>query len=543
MILSLVGVGDFYRQKIKENIPRFIEKGWEIHILTDKPDEFVGLNVKEYKEPVFSYIDKIIFALDLSNTFNKNVVHIDASWLGNLSDDFVENFNGGDQFLYKSTWNSGDHLVDYLDSGYWGMFKEFLDNKSITCDNILAIEERILYFPYHQKTESILKDIIEVKPIFDKMSTTQKTKYYPNIGNGEGVALGYSFLKNNIIPEKFNPKYYGIMNTEDKYVIYTYVPPKQDWIDNKKFYLFELFSMLYSIETFKKHFKCKGFKLYSTPEICEFFKDTGYFSELVDVTIHEQYIKNQDGGYNHPNMLYKMFVVDYQTEPFLHLDNDLFLNYPGTFHGVINKVIFAYEENVINYYLNPQFYNFYFTTYQKIIKELTEEELKGMGNFNPISALNCCIFGTDDPTILKESFGKSNSFFIQNYEKLNKIPNMPGFIEQYLQCSFLTEKVPMAFISLLNEKIKIAFEMEDSETINSKKDYENLDQNLLKKVKDYITAPNNIHLSFMRWSPYFKIVIYNLLLDANPQIVNLIENTYGKYKWMIKNESNKQKLI
>jgi hypothetical protein len=543
MILSVVGIGNSYREKIKENIGRFIKKGWEVHILTDKPNDFIGFNTKEYNEPIFSYIDKLIFALELSKTFMKNVVYIDATWLGNLSDDFVEKFEGEEDFLYKSTWNNGDYLSNYLDSGYWSIFKKFIDKTPIKCENILAIEERILYFPYHEKTQNIIDTIKELKPIFEEMSKTQKTKYYPNIGNGEGVALGYAFLKNGINLNRFNPKYYGVMNTEDKYIIYTYVPPKQDWIDNKKFYLFELFSMLYSIETFKKNFKCKGFKLYSTPEICNFFKDTEYFVELIDITIHEEYIKNQDGGFNHPNMLYKMFVVDYQEEPFLHLDNDLYLNYGGTFHGVINKVLFAYEENVINYYLNLQFYNFYFKTYKSILKELTEEELEDMGTFNPISALNCCIFGTDDHTILKESFGKSNSFFIKHFEKLNKIPNIPGFIEQYLQCSFLTEKVPIDFISLLGDKIKIGFEMEDAELINSKKDYENLDPILLKKTRDYLTEPNNVHLSFMRWSPYFKIIIYNLLLEINPKMVKLIEDTYGKYEWMIKYNTNKKNLI
>jgi hypothetical protein len=47
----------------------------------------------------------------------------------------------------------------------------------------------------------------------------------------------------------------------------------------------------------------------------------------------------------------------------------------------------------------------------------------------------------------------------------------------------------------------------------------------------------------MRWSPYFKIIIYNLLLEINPKMVKLIEDTYGKYEWMIKYNTNKKNLI
>jgi len=332
------------------------------------------------------------------------------------------------------------------------------------------------------------------------------------------------------------------MRIDNKEIVYTYIPPKQDWIDNKPTYSFELYSLLYSVECMRNNFKTKGFTLYSTEEICGFMEGKGYFDRLVVVTQGDEYIRNQDGGFNHPNMLYKMFTVEDITGPFLHMDNDLFINNPSTFNDIHNDVLFAYEERVVDHQLNEQYYNFYFTTYNEIIKSLDNEEIKPIEQFNPISAFNCCIFGGDKFETIKRSFELSNNFFKDNFEKLNLIPNMPGFIEQYLQVSNLLKEVPFVFISFLGDKINQPTDTPHYGTVTQTKrmdkytplnEYVNIDKGIVHDIIDYLKSDKNTHLSYIRWHPHYMIAIYNLLKEINPNIVTEIENIYGKHAWCL----------
>lgn len=337
------------------------------------------------------------------------------------------------------------------------------------------------------------------------------------------------------------------MNIEDKEIVYTYIPPKRDWIYNKQTYSFELYSLLYSVEVFKKNFKPKKISLYSTKEICGFLVDSSYFDKLVVLEKGDEYITNQNGGYNHPNMLYKMFTVEDMSQPFLHLDNDLFLNNPSTFDEVHNDVLFAYEENIIDRQLNELYYDFYFTTYNQIIRNLPETSLNSLERFNPMSAFNCCIFGGDNYELIKNSFGKSNQFFKDNYEYLNPIPNIPGFIEQYLQSSYLQEQKHFHSISFLGDLLKQPTDTPRFDEVFSmdkmdKQAYKNIDQSLVRDIMNYLRSPINVHLSFIRWYPPYMVAIYNLLKQINPQIINKIETIYGKHAWCINVDDVKKKI-
>jgi len=332
------------------------------------------------------------------------------------------------------------------------------------------------------------------------------------------------------------------MNINDKEIVYTYIPPKQDWIDNKPTYSFELYSLLYSVESLKRNFTPNKISLYTTEEICNLFSNEGYFDKLVVLEKGQEYISNQNGGYNHPNMLYKMFTVEDMSQPFLHLDNDLFLNNPHTFDDVHNDILFAYEENVINHQLNDQFYNFYFTTYNQIVRNIPEDSLSSLKRFNPMSAFNCCVFGGDNYELIKKSFNRSNQFFKENYEHLNPIPNMPGFIEQYLQSSYLLEEKSFYYISFLGDLIKQptdlprfneVVEMDKMDKYTPFDAYKNIDKGLVKDIMGYLESPINTHLSFIRWYPPCMIAVYNLLKGMNSKIINKIENIYGKHAWCV----------
>jgi hypothetical protein len=68
--------------------------------------------------------------------------------------------------------------------------------------------EYLLYFPYVTNIGDSLYDLERIKPVFEYQSILNKTYYYPNIGNGEGVALAYSLYKNNVQIDLFPSKYF-----------------------------------------------------------------------------------------------------------------------------------------------------------------------------------------------------------------------------------------------------------------------------------------------------------------------------------------------
>jgi hypothetical protein len=98
------------------------------------------------------------------------------------------------------------------------------------------------------------------------------------------------------------------MQTIDKNILYTYVPPVIDWEFNKEFYLIDLYCLCISVKLFKSKFKYKSIKLYTNQEIIEFFKDTEYFDELIDISNCYNVIKKQDTGFSHKNVMFKIFV-------------------------------------------------------------------------------------------------------------------------------------------------------------------------------------------------------------------------------------------
>ena len=131
----------------------------------------------------------------------------------------------------------------------------------------------------------------------------------------------------------------------DKNILWTYVPPEIDWIHNKNFYLIDLYCLCISVKLFKSKFKYKSIKLYTNQEIIEFFKDTEYFDEFIDISNCYDIIKKQDTGFSHKNVMFKIFVAAEQTEPFIHIDHDFFINNDKIFELVDKDIIFSVNAN------------------------------------------------------------------------------------------------------------------------------------------------------------------------------------------------------
>jgi len=203
MILSLVAVGEKYVKNCEPFIPNFIDNGWDVHILTDKPQYFKFGTIEHYNHKIFSYFHKLLHPLKLCEKYQKDVLYVDADWIQNISSDFSKTFKSGDTFLYHGHWPGGETFINYKDDLYFKFLIDYWDKQSFNYDNVPTMLEWIFYIPYNKNISKIIYDIESVKPIFEYMSLTTDTGYN-GIGNGEGLGLSYSLYKNNISIKTFD---------------------------------------------------------------------------------------------------------------------------------------------------------------------------------------------------------------------------------------------------------------------------------------------------------------------------------------------------
>lgn len=218
MILTLVSIGSGYSDKSDEmtdQINRFKNGGWDIKLLTDKPENFPLVKTYKYQNKIFSYFDKMLFPLRIMEETKRDVVYIDHDFLINMSDAFVNEFKGYDKFIYHENWQKwndenknwdpwkyfGDYHLDYFNPliDYWK--KQNYDYKKI-----LTIRECFLYFPFMENVGEIIYEIEKIKPVFEYLSVIGESKF-KGYGCSEGLALYTILEKYNIPMELFVDDY------------------------------------------------------------------------------------------------------------------------------------------------------------------------------------------------------------------------------------------------------------------------------------------------------------------------------------------------
>lgn len=201
MILALVAVGDVYIKNSLIHIDKFINRGWDVRVLTDKPEKYRRVKTYQYKNKIFSYFDKLLFLLKIMEEEKSSVLYVDADWVQNVKRDFMENFKGSNDFLYYDNWPEYDDEYFSIIHDYW---------KKIEFDNVNleTILEWVIYFPYSEKISKLRHDLEEIKPVFEYTSLCHNTEYN-GLGNAEGLGLSYILNKNGIEIKKFNKEEFG----------------------------------------------------------------------------------------------------------------------------------------------------------------------------------------------------------------------------------------------------------------------------------------------------------------------------------------------
>jgi hypothetical protein len=202
MILSIVSVGDFYIDSCLPHLDKFKNKGYDIKILTDKPEKFIGYDTQLYENKIFSYFDKLLFPLRLIEKYQTEVLYVDSDWIKNVPDYFIDSFNGFDEVLYYDNWKDVT-FSSYVNDYYWKDLIYYFNLNKIEYNHLILPLEWILYYPKIENISNVIYDIEKIKPIFDWISTVVPSQYMGN-GNGEGLGLSYVLDKNKIKMNKFD---------------------------------------------------------------------------------------------------------------------------------------------------------------------------------------------------------------------------------------------------------------------------------------------------------------------------------------------------
>lgn len=198
ILLSTTAVGDFYINEVQNFLQTDFSKYFYIQILTDKPSLFKGYKTQQYYNDIFNYFDKFIFGLENINKHKNLGLVYDADELINLERDFYLFDFKSKEIQFFQYWNNKGTL-DSLppeDDYFWMFFKDIIKYENIEDNDIMLVHEDRMLFPKYDYTNflHIFKDMKE--PF--TANSYEHHGHKGGVGNGEGVALGYTLLKTGI---------------------------------------------------------------------------------------------------------------------------------------------------------------------------------------------------------------------------------------------------------------------------------------------------------------------------------------------------------
>lgn len=201
--ILLIAFGKKYIDILLEDY-KLIPKNYNLVIYTNDIDTVKKVvpsaDVREYKKDIFKYFDKISLTYKLTEEKKKSILYIDVGrlkevpnliWkidLDTVSDiHYIGNWGG-----LKSANDLINHQSEYFEDTYWdNILSIFKSNYDLNL--IPTILERVFILPYNKKMKKFITTFEKLRPLFEHTSLT-KRNVYKGIGNGEGLAMGYSIL-------------------------------------------------------------------------------------------------------------------------------------------------------------------------------------------------------------------------------------------------------------------------------------------------------------------------------------------------------------
>ena len=215
--LLLIAKGDKYIDILIKNY-KLIPNNYNLIIYTSNVDRvkftIKTADVREYSHDVFRYFDKVSLTYDLTKEKNKPVLFIDVGRIAETNQFIwkldINSINDihhmGNWGKIKTAFDLKTHESEYFEKSYWDNILSYMSS-NIDLKKIPTILERMFVFPYNKKMEDFIIEFEKLRPLFEHASVTKKN-VYSGIGNGEGLAFGYSAVRTNtpIIPLSITTK-------------------------------------------------------------------------------------------------------------------------------------------------------------------------------------------------------------------------------------------------------------------------------------------------------------------------------------------------
>jgi hypothetical protein len=278
--------------------------------------------------------------------------------------------------------------------------------------------------------------------------------------------------------------------------IYTYyVAENKRYINEDLKFNYSL--LLHSHLLSKKYFKkvilyCDEFTKSYLQGICD-------FDEYIVFNFENEKVFNSSNFYAIP----KLYTYTQQTEPYIHIDHDLFINDPTILYPIIDKdiIIGRFEFNMD--FFNINLLDVYETLYGNNLKHVKETNLIDDGIIHDCyldKIINASIFGGNNYKDISSAYKFVLDLFENNYNLLDGMPFCSLFLEQFL------------FFPALNHVTGKKYSKEDSF------------KNYFGVINPDEYKKHTFHLSTNRNDINIKSTLSEMIYTENPELVKKIMN-------------------
>jgi hypothetical protein len=192
-VISLVGVNSYHVSNCVNTYRQLQSEGYTVKVLTNRPELFDSKDVYVYKRRIFTYLDKLLFCLDLVEEYGCNVLHLDADkW---YQEHRIKSFIDRSQhyqITYQGSWPEGNFDAYKDVNPCFKYLKSYCEYKGIEYKNWKTIWEYVMFFRKDIDYQGIRFELETIAPVFTYMSLMNDDTYIKTpfaLGGAEGLAL------------------------------------------------------------------------------------------------------------------------------------------------------------------------------------------------------------------------------------------------------------------------------------------------------------------------------------------------------------------
>ena len=206
VVISLVGVNSYHVSNCIGTYRFLKEQGYTVRVLTNRQDLFDPEDVYIYPRQIFTYLDKLLFCLDLVEEYKCNVLHLDADkyYDEHRIKSFLEK-SQHHQITYQGSWPEGDFGHYKNVNPCFKYLKEYCEFRGIEYKDWKTIWEYVMFFRGDINYQAIRYELETIAPVFTYMSLMNNDTYNKlpfALGGAEGLALSIVLDKLGIESEE-----------------------------------------------------------------------------------------------------------------------------------------------------------------------------------------------------------------------------------------------------------------------------------------------------------------------------------------------------